>query len=216
MKKTYAIMGMGRFGQFLTQELTKNGADVLIADSNREIVDQFSGIVSDAVVADLSSPESIRSIGLNGIDVVVVTMGSSLESSIMCVMIAKELGVPRVIAKAASERMGEILRRVGADEIVYPEKESALQAAHRLQSETILDYFDLGDDLCVMSIRPKAEWIGKTLSELKLRNRYQINVVALRDQNGKLNAGIDPNKPLSKDVQLLVLGETRDISRFYD
>ena len=216
MKKSFAILGMGRFGQYLTRELADNGADVLIADSDREIIDQFAGIVSYAVVADLSSPESIGAIGLGGVDVVVVAMGSSLEASIMCVMVAKELGVPNVIAKAASERMGEILKRVGADEIIYPEKESALQTAYRLQSEIILDYYNLGKDIFIITMKPKAEWIGKSLLELKLRNRYRINIVALRGPDGKLNVSIDPARPLSADEKLLVIGETRDLDKLRD
>ena len=117
MKKSIAILGMGRFGQFLADELCANGADVLIADNDERIVNQYSGIVSEAIVTNLQDPEAIKNIGLGDMDLVIVSMGSSLEASIMCVSVAKELGVPRIIAKAASDRMGEILMRVGADEI---------------------------------------------------------------------------------------------------
>ena len=126
MNKSIAVLGMGRFGQFLTDELCKKGADVLIADADEETIRRFSDSVSSAIKADLCDPESIRAIGLGEVDVAVVSMGSSLEASIMCVMMAKELGVPYVIAKAASLRMGEILRRVGAD-LLY---------SHHAQSDT--------------------------------------------------------------------------------
>ncbi len=216
MNKSIAILGMGRFGQFLAEELSKNGADVLIADNDEKIVNQYSGIVSDAVIADLTDTRSIKNIGLSGMDLVIVTMGSSLEASILCVMVAKECGVPRVIAKAASDRMGEILRLVGADEIIYPEKESALQNAHKILSANFLEYFSLDEDLCIINMRPKAEWIGKSLSELRLRNRYGINVVAIREKDGSLSARIDPEKPLTEDAQILVLSETKELKRLKD
>lgn len=206
MKKSFAVLGMGRFGQFLTAELSRNGADVLIADDDEETIRRFANDVSCAVKADLSDPDVIRGLGLAGVDTVIVAMGSSLESSIMSVMVAKELGVPHVIAKAASLRMGEILIRVGADEIIYPEKESAELTARRLMSSDFLEFFNLGDELCVFSMKPKKEWIGKTLRELRLRDRYQLNVMAIRE-NGRTTASMDPDLPLIEDAELFALAE---------
>lgn len=216
MDKKIAILGLGRFGQFLTEELSASGADVLIVDMDERLVNQFAGLVSDAVAADLTDPESIKKIGLSDMDLVIVSMGSSLEASIMCVMVAKELGVKRVIAKAASERMGEILLRVGADEIIYPEKESAVQTARKILSSNFLDYFSLGDDLSVISMVPKKSWIGKSLSELRLRNRYQINVLAIRDETGALKAGIDPAMPLTAGMRILVVAEQKNLNLLED
>ena len=141
MKKSIAVLGLGRYGQFLADALCRQGADVLVADDDEEIIQRFAPMVSCAVKADLNEPGAIRNLGLNDVDTVVVSMGSSLESSIMCVMVAKEMGIPHVIAKAASLRMGDILRRVGADEIVYPEKESAEATARRLLSSDFIEFF---------------------------------------------------------------------------
>lgn len=212
MKKSIAVLGLGRFGQFLTAELSRNGADVLIADSDEETVRKFANQVSCAVKADLNDPEVIRGLGLSGVNTVVVSMGSSLDSSIMCVMVAKELGVPHVIAKAASLRMGEILRRVGADEIIYPEKESAELTARRLLSSDFLEFFDLGSELCVFSMKPKKDWIGKTLRELRLRDRCQLNVLAIRE-NGRTSATMNPDEPLSADAELFAVAERGALDR---
>lgn len=208
MKKSIAVLGLGRFGQFLTAELSRNGADVLIADDDEETIRKYANQVSCAVKADLNDPEVIRGLGLSGVDTVIVAMGSSLDSSIMCVMVAKELGVPHVIAKAASLRMGEILRRVGADEIIYPEKESAEQTARRLLSSDFLEYFDLGSELCVFSMHPKKDWVGKTLRELRLRDRYQLNVMAIRE-NGRTSAIMDPDQVLSEDAEIFAVAERK-------
>lgn len=215
MRKSIAILGMGRFGQFLTKELSEKNADVLIADSDSRIINQYAPLVSNAVIVDLTDPDAIRNIGLSNIDVAVVAMGSSIEASIMCVMVAKELGVPHVIAKAASERMGDILKRVGADEIIYPEKESATQTARKLMSQNLLEYYPLGDNLCLVNIVPRAEWLGKTLRELRLRNRYHINVVAIRER-GDTNARIDPELTLTPETELIVIAEPKDLSHLTD
>ena len=216
MRKSIAVLGMGRFGQYLVQELLKNGADVMIADGDRKIVESFAPRVSDAVVTELTNPDAIRQIGLEGMDAVIVAMGSSLEASIMCVMVAKELGVKRVVAKAASERMGDVLRRVGADEIVYPEHESAVQTARKMLSDSFLDFLQLDDDVCVIRMEPHREWLGKTLKELRLRNRYGINVVAMQEDDGTINARIDPDRKLTDKDQLLVLGDVRDLGKLKD
>ncbi len=216
MGKSIAILGMGRYGQFLMHELCKMGADVLIADNDELVINQFADMVSDAIVADLHDPAAIKNIGLQAMDTVVVSMGSSLESSIMCVMVAKELNVPHVIAKAASTRMGDILTRVGADEIIYPEREIAAQTARKLMSENFLEYFHISDDLCVISLTPKKEWLGKSLGELRLRNRYEINVVAIRQPDGTVKAGIDPASPLTEEMELLVIANPNKLKRLED
>ena len=210
MKKSIAVLGMGRFGQFLTDALCKEGADVMIVDDDEETIRRFSGTVSCAIKADLTDPEAIRAVGLGDVDVAVVSMGSSLEASIMCVMMAKELGVPYVIAKAASLRMGDILRRVGADEIIYPEKESAEMTARRVLSSDFVEFFNLGSDLCVFSMRPKKEWVGKTLRELKLRDQYRLNIVAMRE-NGVTSATMDPDRPLASNVELFAIAHQGDL-----
>lgn len=212
MKNSIAVLGMGRFGQFLTAALSRDGADVLIADNDEETIRKYANLVSCAVKADLNDPEVIRGLGLSGVDTVVVAMGSSLDASIMCVMVAKELGVPRVIAKAASLRMGEILRRVGADEIIYPEKESAELTARRLMSSDFLDFFNLGSELSVFSMKPKKDWIGKSLRELRLRDRYQLNVIAIRE-NGRTSATMDPDQPIAADSEIFAVAKQDDMDR---
>jgi len=212
MKKSIAVLGLGRFGQFLTSELSKGGADVLVADGDEETVRRYANSVSCALKADLNDPDVIRNLGLAGVDTVVVSMGSSLDSSIMCVMVAKELGVPHVIAKAASLRMGEILRRVGADEIIYPEKESAELTARRLLSSDFLEFFDLGTELCVFSMKPKKDWIGKTLRELRLRDRFGLNVIAIRE-GGKASATVNPDEALVADAELFAVAERGKLDR---
>lgn len=211
MDKSIAVLGMGRFGRYIAEQLSFYGADLMIVDGDSETVNQLSSLASTAVSADLTDTDAIKALGLADMDIVVVTMGSSLEASVMCTMIAKELGVPRVIAKAASDRMGEILKRVGADEIIYPEKEVAFSTARKILSSNFLEYYNLDDDLCVVRMKPRAEWVGKTLANLRLRNQYDVNVVTIQQKNAPLSTSPDPNLPIAEDATLLVVAKKKDL-----
>ncbi|OON86671.1 hypothetical protein BXO88_06670 [Oribacterium sp. C9] len=120
-----AVLGLGRYGKYVSRELFENGVDLMIVDNDEEVINQMSEIADMAVVCDLADPEAVEKLGLGSMNVVIVAMGSSLEASIMCTTIAKEQGVHKVIVKASSERMGKILKKLGADEIIYPEKTMA-------------------------------------------------------------------------------------------
>ena len=131
----------------------------------------------------------------------------------MSVMVAKEQGVPYVVAKASDSRMGQILTRIGADKIIYPEEETGVRTARKLVMDTFLEFFDIDNNLCLLEMKPKPEWVGKNLIELQLRDKYKMNVVAIKD-NSEMRSHIDPNLPLEKDTELLVILEKADLKRF--
>lgn len=213
MEKSIAVLGLGRFGKRVVEKLIDLDADVLIADNDEEVIAQYAENVSYAITADLSSPETIKALGIGNMDVVIVAMGSSsLEASIMCIMVAKELGVPKVISTAADERMGEIYTKVGADEIIYPEEESAVRTVRKVLSSNFLDYFSIGNDLAVANIRPMNEWIGRSLKELDLPGKFGINVFAVK-QDGKVNARISPDLPLQASMELMIIAAQEVIDK---
>ena len=211
MKKSVAILGLGTFGKYLAEEFFESGADVLIADNNEESVSQLSDKAAYAMTADLSDPEAIKGLGIEHMDMVIVSMSQSLEPSIMCVMVAKELGVPFVIAKSSNSRMADILKKIGADEVINIEEDAAFRNVKRLMSDDFLGYFDLGSELCVVEIYPKPDWVGKTLRQLRLRERLNINVVARKDEALRSEL-IDPNEPLKEGDRLIVVAEKADIN----
>ncbi|SEF94312.1 trk system potassium uptake protein TrkA [Eubacterium ruminantium] len=210
MVKSVAVIGLGRFGKKLAESIYDMGVDVLAVDKNSEIVASVADRVTVAVTADVSNPESIKGIGIGDMDIVVVAMGSDLVASIMSVMVAKEQGVPFVLAKAADNRMGQILKKIGADKIIYPEEETGFRIARTLVMDSFLEFFDIDDNLCLLEIKPKPEWIGKNLIELKLREKYRINVVAVKDHS-EMRSFIDPSRPLEDDTELLVIIEKSDL-----
>ncbi len=212
MSKSIAVIGLGRFGKKLAYTLYEMGSDVMAVDRSPEIIAAVADNVTYAIEADVTNPEVVKGLGLREMDVVVVAMGSDLTASIMSVMVAKEQGVPYVLAKASDERMGQILKRVGADKIIYPEEESGHRTARKLMSDTFLEFFEIDDNLCLLEIKPKPEWIGKNLIELNLREKYRVNVVAVKDQS-EMRSFIDPSRPLEEDTELLVILEKSDLNR---
>ena len=211
MSKSFAVIGLGRFGKKLACSLYDMGNDVMAVDKNAEIVAGVADYVTYAIEADVSNPDVVHGLGLDEMDVVVVAMGSDLTSSIMAVMIAKEQGVKYVLAKAKDHRMGQILERIGADKIIYPEEETGLRTARTLTSDSFLEFFDIDDNLCLLEIRPRPEWIGKNLIELNLREKYHVNVVAVKDHS-EMRSFIDPERPLEEDTELLVILEKADLN----
>ncbi len=213
--KSFAVFGMGRFGKKLALSLYDAGLDVMVVDKNPDLIEELSDCVTYAIEADVSKADALKGIGLEDIDVVVVAMGTDLTSSIMSVMVSKELGVPYVLAKASDERMGAILTKVGADKVIFPEEESGLRNARILMSDSFLEFFNIDDTLCLLEMKPLKDWIGKNLKELNLRQKYRANVVAIKVGN-KTKAYVDPEAPLAEDNQLLVIVDKADLKRLRD
>ncbi len=211
MRKSFAVLGMGKFGQSICVELSKMGAEVLAVDQNEDLVDQVKDQVERAAVADLSDPESIRKLGVADMDTVIITMSTSMEASILCCMISKESGVRRVVAKAKDHLMGQILQRVGADEVIYPEEESAKRNAFRLISPDIRDFFNIQDTLSLLEIVPKQAWVGHNLIELNLRRKLGMNVIGIKI-NGKDIENPDPERNIEETDTLLVIMKKSDVS----
>ena len=179
-QKAFAVLGLGSFGMGAANELTERGAEGLVVDRNERLIEENAKRFTQAVIADLTDPEAIGQLGLGSMDAVIVDMSQDLEASIMCVMVAKEKGVHRVIAKAENKRKSEILKKVGADQIVFPEQESGTRTAFQLMFPDILRFFDLTSDLVIVEMQPREEWCGRTLLELELRKKHGINVIAFR------------------------------------
>ena len=203
---SYAVLGLGKFGMSLAENLYLSGADVLAVDRRAELVNQFSGKVTSAMIADLVNEEEVRALGLESVDEVIVAMGGHLEASVMAVALAKELGVPRIVAKSSSETMDKILLRVGADRIVNPETLTGKRMAKVLTSTTLLEYFDVDDNLCLIEMTPRNSWTGRSLSMLNLRRKFGINVVSVKSGSG-LWKTVDPAAPIKEDDMLLIAME---------
>ena len=211
-KKTFAVLGLGNFGMSIADELMKRGAEVLVADKNVQLIEENASRYTQAVIADFTDVDEIRQLGLGNMDAVVVCMSQDLEASIMCVMVAKESGVHRVIAKAENERKSVILKKVGADRTVIPEQESGIRTAFQLLSGDELKYFELTDNLVIAELEPRREWSGKMLSELDLRKKYGINVIAVR-KGGRMKEVLSPETIIGNGEMLLIVTDKENLER---
>ncbi len=210
--KNYAVFGLGRYGMAVAKELVKSGAEVLAVDMDEAIVNASVSELPDCRCADVTDPEVIRSLGIAGMDMVIIAMASNLEAGVLAITLCKEIGVKTVIAKCANEMHRRILLRVGADQVVFPEKESGTRLAKNLLSAGFVDMMDLTDDVSLLELEVRPEWEGKNLMELNLRRRYSINVVALR-RDGDVRVAIDPEQPLEAGVRLIVIANTAKLGK---
>ena len=211
-KKTYAVLGLGRYGTAVAKELVKNGADVIAVDKNEQIVRDSSVYLPICKCADITDPEVISELGISNADVVIVAMASSLEGSILAITLCKEAGVKTIIAKCANETHRKILKRVGADTVVFPENESGTRLAKNLLTSGFTDILTLSDDLSLVELAARDEWVGKSLKELNLRKKYTVNVVAFR-KNGKITAPVNPEELLDKDTEIIAIVNTAKLSK---
>jgi trk system potassium uptake protein len=185
------IIGGGRFGSTLAAALAQQGVDVLFMDRDRDTVQRMSGSVGKAVQGDAADSLALAEAGFAGCDIVVVTMGSNLEASILATMALKDLRIPRIVAKAASEMAGKVLERVGADQIVYPERDHAVRLARVLGARTVLDYVEVSEGTGIIEIQASGSLVGKSLSESRLRSVYGLTVLEIRREPTR--AGVPAN-----------------------
>lgn len=205
MKKQFAVIGLGNFGFYLASGLSQKGHEVLGIDINPRQVQEIRDQVSRAVIADATDPQALMELELEKMDAVVVSIGSTLNSSILATLNLKDMGVKRVVAKAVSDAHGRILQKIGADEIYFPEKDIALTAAQRLDNPNVLDYLPLMEGYSIAQLAPPRDFIGKTLIELDLINRFGIQVVAVKELVPENVVMIPTGRFLVKDSDILIL-----------
>lgn len=212
IKRTYAVFGLSSYGWAVAKELVRNGAEVLAVDEDEAIVNSAAAEIPFCKCADITEPEVIRQLGIENIDVVIIAMANDLEASVMATMLCKEVGVKTVIAKCSNEMHRKILKRVGADKVVFPEKESGRRMANNLLSSGFVDMIELSQNVSMVELDVKPEWVGKTLMELNLRKKYSINVVAIR-QGNDVHTEIDPELALDDTMMLVVIANTSKLSK---
>ncbi len=211
-RKTYAVLGLGRYGTAVATELVENGCEVIAIDFDQKLVNDAAAYIPICKCADVTDPEVISRLDIGSIDTVIVCIASDLEASVMAVTLCKEAGVKTVIAKCANAMQQKILLRVGADQVVFPENESGIRLAKNLLSSGFIDMISLSKDVSMVELDVKSEWVGKNLIELNLRKKYGFNVVALKNGE-RVEVNIDPEKPLLSDDNLIVIANVSNLSK---
>lgn len=211
--KQFAVIGLGRFGASVARSLAEAGYDVLGVDVLEERIRPLANVLTHVVQADATDEEVLRSLGIRNFDCCVVTVSSNLQSSILVTLMVKEQGVPVVVAKARDEQHGKVLAKIGADRIVYPERDMGVRLAHSLISGNILDLIELSPDHSIAEIAARDRLVGKNLRQLDLRSRYGLNVLAIKHDNNKINISPRADDVIEEGDVLVVVGPNECIRR---
>lgn len=225
--RQFVVIGAGKFGASVAEMLAQKGHSVLLIDNNLEKVQELSDIVTKAIQLDATDGKAMRALGLKDFDTAIVAIGrQSMEDSVLVTMMLKEIGVGTVVAKATSEAHGRILTRIGADRVVFPERDMGVRLANSLTTSSIMDHLDIVPGYSVAEIQPSRDIIGKAIKESDIKSRYGIQIIAIKsmqpniDEKGesvieeKINILPEASTKIEKDDILLVLGKDEDIEKF--
>lgn len=211
--KQFVVIGCGRFGQSVAIKLAELGSEVMVVDDNQEIIQFMADKVTYAVQADATDENAIKALGIRNFDVAVVTIGSDIQSSILVTLLVKELGVKHIVAKAQNPAHAKVLYKIGANRVVFPEKEMGVKVAKSLVSSNVLDLIDLAPDVSILEIKMRDEWIGKSLVEINMRRKHQISVIAIKSVD-EVDINFEPDRILLKDDVLIVIGNNEYLKPF--
>lgn len=206
--RQFVVIGCGRFGQSLAETLFDMGYDVLAIDKSADRIQEVSNHVTHAVQADALEENTLRSLGISNFDVGIVTIGSNMQASIMATLLTKELGVKLVIAKAQNELHGKVLEKIGADRVVYPERDMGVRVARNLISSNILDFIEFAPDYSIVEVAAMEEWFGKSLKDLRLPNKYGITVIAIKSEE-TINISPYAEDLIQTGDVLIVIGQNK-------
>ena len=212
--KSILLIGLGRFGKHIAMKLHELNHEVMAIDRQEERVESILPYVTHAQIGDSMNEDFLKSLGVCNYDVCIVAIGNNFQSSLETTSLLKELGAKMVVSRAARDVQAKFLLRNGADEIVYPEKQLATWTAIRYSADHIFDYIELDDDNAIFEIAVPAAWIGRTVGEINIRKKYNINIMALK-RNGKLELTITPDTCFTQDAAMLVLGKNKDIQKCF-
>lgn len=215
--RSFAIIGMSSFGYFLARDIANEGMQVIAVDLDEEKIEKIKPYVQKAVIADGTDRETLKKIGLDDLDGVVVCLGQ-IEASVLATLhlkeLAKELKIRRIFAKALSEEHGKILEKIGATEIIFPEKDMAFRVARTLTHENILDHIPLAEGYSIVDMAPPSSFLWKSLGELNLRNKYGVQVIVIKEMIPKNVVLVPTANYIIKDTDVLVImGKDKDLKK---
>ena len=210
--KSVLIIGMGKFGHHLCQELLKSGNEIMVMDKEEERCRDMIYEVSKVQIADCTDPQVIKSIGVEKFDEVFVCIGSNFQSSLEITSLVKEMGAKHVVSKTNRDVHAKFLLRNGADEVIYPDRDMAERVAKRYSANHVLDYVALNDDYSIYEIDAPQEWVGKSIRENDVRRNYNINIVTVKEAGAKRALPL-PDHVLKPDDVLMILGRNEDVER---
>ena len=212
--KNILLIGTGRFGRHTAVQLSQLGHQIMAVDTNEERISDVLPYVTNAQIGDSTNAEFLRSLGIGNFDVCIVTVSGNFQNSLETTSLLKDLGAKCVVSRAERDVQAKFLLRNGADHVVYPEKQVAKWASIRYTDDHILDYMEVDASHAIFEVEVPKEWIGKTVGELDIRRKYDINILAIKN-NGELSMAISPDTFFTGNISLLVIGEHKAIKKCF-
>lgn len=211
-RKEFVVFGIGKFGLSVAKALADNGCQVMAVDSEQSRVAEIAEDVTYAVCADVTDAEAMHTLGIRNFDGAIVAIGENLEASVLATIMSKELGIPYVLAKAQTELQAKVLKKVGADKIVFPEKETGIRIAHNLVGGNFFDSIELSNKYSMLDFDVPEAWVGKSLRELNLRVTKKINVIGIKRKDD-FEITPDADAPLLEDDILVIIGNNHVLNK---
>lgn len=220
MKRQVTVIGLGRFGYSIAKTLAELGCEVIAIDKDEERVKKISEFVTHAVQLEAMDEKSIRDVGIQNVDIAIVSIGENIEASILVVMILKEMGISNIIAKAVTRLHGKVLENLGVKRVVYPEKETAVRVAHALVKPNIIEQLELSQEYSIVELPAPARFVNKTLNDIQLRSKYGVNLIAIKrkiTEQGRTRESWNVN-PMAEDIiqkddVLVLIGANEDLDK---
>lgn len=211
-RKEYVVFGLGRFGRSVAKQLEKNGCKVLAVDSDPNLVREIANDVTAGICGEITDVNVLNDLGIDDFDGAIIAIGSNLEAAVMATIFAKEHGVKLVIAKSYSDLQGRILKKVGADRILLPEQEMGIHLANTLGMDSLFDSIELSSEYSIADIPVQRSWVGKNLIELALRDRFQVDVIAVK-RNGQMTVTPSAKEAFIPGDILVILGKNETLKK---
>ncbi len=211
--RQYAVIGLGKFGQSVALTLAKNEEQVIGIDFKEEVIAQLADKLAHAVQADARNEKTLRTLGIQDVDVAIVSVGSNFEASVLITLALKELGIEEIVVKANSEEQVKVLEKIGASRVIQPERDMGIRLAKSLVSPRIIDHIELSSDYSLLEMTPPQDFIGKSLKELNVRAQYGINVIAVKHEHGEIDIAPQAEHVIKKGDLLVVVGKNKDIEK---
>jgi len=214
MKKRYVVLGLGRFGSKVARELFYKKQEVKVIDRDEDRIQQIKDEVTKAYLGDIADEQMLMDAGIADCDVVIVAETSNVEANIVATQICKNIGIKKVICKAKNTLHGNILKKLGADQIIFPEQDTAIKLVSKLTSEGILDYIDLGGELSIVGITAPDNMVNKTIGELELRKRFNVTIIGIKRTDDIIFNLVADTRIISGDA-LIVFGEVESLKKLH-
>lgn len=211
--KSFCILGMNRFGKAIAQTLAMSKKQVMIMDNDRTAVSDLADYVTSSVIGDIKNEQALRAAGVANYDCCVVCNSSEIEDSILITLLLKDIGAKYVVARAQSEMHMRILKKVGADKVVYPERDMGERLANLLSKSNVKNYLEVSDDISLAEMNIPEKWVGKSLTELAIRKNHNVNVIAITESGNKPDFSPDPKLPLPANSVITLVGNKKNVDK---